>query len=377
MSRSSSSAKRAPADYRRRNVAGLGLIVAVVVLGVVLIGPPAREGPPLDPTSTGPSGTRALVLLLGELGAEVDVSDQAPTAADDVVLVLADDLEASRRDDIASWVEAGGTLVVADPMSPLHPFPVESPGGLGLVEGSFDGTCTIPALASVEDLEPPSGSTGYGAVPGAQGCYFRDGSAYLATMPRGDGHVVAVGGAGLFVNQVLGSADNAVLAAALLAPRAGTSVTILALPGPGGGDATLTDLVGDNVKAALGQLGVAFAVYVLWRARRLGAPVIESQPVALASSELVVAVGNLLQQARHSDRAARLVSDDLRRRLAERLGLGADSPAAHVAAVAADRTGIPVERLRTAMAPPPHPGPEALVVHAADAEALHQEVIHA
>ncbi|HVL04212.1 MAG TPA: hypothetical protein VM386_07240, partial [Acidimicrobiales bacterium] len=163
----------------------------------------------------------------------------------------------------------------------------------------------------------------------------------------------------------------------LLAPRAGTSVTILAPPAPGGGDAGLTDLVGDNVKAALAQLGVAFIVYVLWRARRLGSPVVESQPVALAASELVVAVGNLHQQARHPDQAARLVGDDLRRRLAERLGLGADSPAAHVAAVAADRTGIPVERLQAAMAPPPVPGPQALVVHAADAEALHQEVVHA
>ena len=377
MSRSSSSAKRAPADYRRRNVVLLGFLVAAVVVGVVVIGPPPREGPPLDPTSTGPTGTRALVLLLGDLGAEVDVSDQPPTAADDVALVLADGLEPSRRGDIAAWVEAGGTLVVADPMSSLHPFAVGAPGGLGLVEGSFDRTCTIPALVSVEDLEPPPGSTGYRPVPGAQGCYFRDGSAYLATMPRGDGHIVAIGGAGLFVNQVLGDGDNAVLAAALLAARAGTSVTILAPPAPGGGDAVLTDLVGDNVKAALGQLGVAFAVYVLWRARRLGSPVTESQPVTLAASELVVAVGNLLQQARHSDQAARLVGDDLRRRLAERLGLGADSPAAHVAAVAADRTGIPVERLQAAMVPPPVSGPEALVVHAADAEALHQEVIHA
>jgi hypothetical protein len=134
--------------------------------------------------------------------------------------------------------------------------------------------------------------------------------------------------------------------------------------------------VGDNVKAALVQLGVAFGVYLLWRARRLGSPVVESQPVALASSELVVAVGNLLQQARHSDEAARLVGDDLRRRLAERLGLGADSPAVQVAAVAAARTGIPVERFHAAMAPPPLAGPEALLVHAAAVETLHQEVNH-
>lgn len=349
--------------------------MAVVFGGVVLIGPPAGDGPPLDPTSTGPTGTRALVVLLGELGAEIEVSDRVPTAADDVALVLADGLDEPGRNDIATWVEAGGTLVVADPGSPLHPFPVDAPGAL--VEGPFDQTCTIPALEMVTNLEPPPGSAGYGLVPGAEGCYFRDGAAYLAVAPRGEGDVVAVGGAGLFVNQSLGDADNAVLAAALLAPRAGTSVALLAPPTPGGGDEGLTDLVGDNVKASLVQLGVAFGVYLLWRARRLGSPVEEAQPVELASSELVVAVGNLLQQARHCDEAARLVGDDLRRRLAERVGLAADSPVAQVAEVAAARSGIPAERLHAAMAPPPLPGPEALVVHVAAAETLHQEVIHA
>lgn len=360
-----------------RGWAGLAALVVLVIGGVTLVGPPASEGPPLDPESTGPAGTRGLVLLLAELGAEVELGNRLPAATDDVVLVLDDNLGDEQRDDVHAWVEAGGTLVVADPMSPLHPFPVENPGGLALVEGPFDAACTIPALESVTDLEAPPGSTGYGLVPGSEGCFFRDGSAYVAVVSRGEGTVVAVGGAGLFVNRAIGDAGNAVLAVSLLAPRAGTAVSILAPPGPGEGDEALTDLVGDNVKAFLAQLGVAFGVYVLWRARRLGFPVGEPQPVALESSELVAAVGNLLHQAGHSDRAARLVGDDLRRRLAERLGLGADTPPAQVAAVAADRSGIPLARFHTLMDPPAVSGPEALATHAAAAEALHQEVVHA
>ncbi len=360
----------------RRGV-GLALLVVAVVVGVVLIGPPATEGQPLDPASNGPLGTRALVLLLDDLGAQVEVSDHAPGEGDDVALVLSDDLGDARRDEVEAWVSAGGTLVVADPLSSLHPFFPAPVAGLGLVESSFDATCTLSALASVTEVEPPAGSLGYELVPGTDGCFFRDASAYLAVAPRGAGSVVALGGAGLFTNQALGDADNAVLAAALLAPRVGTAVTILSPPLPGGGDEGLADLIGGNVKASLAQLGVAFGVYVLWRARRLGSPVSETQPVALESSELVVAVGNLLHQARHSDEAARLMGDDLRRRLAERLGLGGDAPGAQVAQVAAARTGVPVERLQSALAPSPLAGPDALVAHAAEIEALHQEVVHA
>lgn len=360
-----------------RRWVGLALLVAAVVLGVILIGPPATQGPPLDPASSGPLGTKALVLLLEELGAEVEVSDQAPPAEDDVALVLTDDLGEARRIEVEAWVEAGGTLVVADPLSALHPFPVEAPSGFGLVEAPFDATCALPALESVTEVEPPTGSIGYGLIPGTEGCFLRDDSAFLALASRGEGSIVALGGAGLFTNQALGDADNAVLAAVLLAPRVGTTVTFLRPPVPGGGDDGLAELVGDNVKASLAQLGVAFGLYVLWRARRLGSPVVEAQPVTLKSSELVVAVGNLLQQARHHDEAARLVGDDLRRRLAERLGLGGDAPVAQVAQVAAARTGVPVERVHAAMVPPHLAGPDALVAHAAEAEALHQEVVHA
>jgi hypothetical protein len=359
-----------------RRWVGLALLVVAVVAGVVLIGPPATDGPPLDPGSSGPLGTLALVLLLEELGAEVEVSDEAPVG-DGVALVLTDDLGEELRDGVDAWVEAGGTLVVADPQSPLHPFAVEVGAGFGLVEAPFDASCSLTALESVRELEPPAGSVGYALVPGSEGCFLRDGSAYLAVVPRGEGEVVAVGGAGLFTNQVLGDADNAVLAAALLAPREATAVTFLRPPAPGGGDDGLSDLVGDNVKAALVQLAVAFGLYVLWRARRLGSPVGEPQAVTLESSELVVAVGNLLQQARQCDEAARLVGDDLRRRLAERLGLGGDAPGPEVAEVAAARTGLPVERVQSAMAPPPLAGPEALVAHAAEVEALHQEIVHA
>ena len=89
------------------------------------------------------------------------------------------------------------------------------------------------------------------------------------------------------------------------------------------------------------QLAVAFGVLVLWRSRRLGRPVLEPQPVQLAGSELVVAVGELLQRAKGREQAASVLRDDLRRWLAERLGLPPATPAEVVAeaAAAARRVG--------------------------------------
>ncbi len=45
--------------------------------------------------------------------------------------------------------------------------------------------------------------------------------------PLDRGHIVSVGGADAFTNELLGTDDNAVLAVSLLAPRPGTAVSVL------------------------------------------------------------------------------------------------------------------------------------------------------
>ncbi|MGI8758529.1 MAG: DUF4350 domain-containing protein [Acidimicrobiales bacterium] len=357
------------------------VLVGLVVVGVLVVGRPRSEGPPLDPTSTGPLGTRALVLLLEELGATVDVTrrplEPGSTETADIALVLADNLDDPGRAALVAWVREGGTLVVADPVSLLHPFFPEPGPGFGLLEAPFGSECEIPALSGVDRLKPPTGSVGYEIVEGSEGCFRRDGSVFVAVAPVGEGTVVAVGGAGVFVNQVIGEADNAVLVAALLAPQPGTEVAFLQPAVLGSGNEGLADLVSHGVRAALWQLALAFLVYAAWRARRLGRPVAEAPPVELDASELVVAVGHLLQQARHHDAAARLVGDDLRRRLAERLGLAGDAPADQVAEVAANRSGIPVDRILSVIAPGALRSADALVAQVSEAEAIGREVVHA
>jgi hypothetical protein len=353
--------RRAPTWSRWVLVGGAILVV------VLLIGRPGGDGPPLDPSSTEPLGTRALVLLLEDLGAEVDVREGGPAAGDDVVLLLADTLDDGGRRAVADHVEGGGRLVVADPGSLLQPFPVADP----VTASELAPDCDVPALGDVERVDPVGG-VGFDVPLEGTGCFPSGAGAFVALADVGRGTVAGIGGAGAFTNAELGTLDNAVLAGALLAPEPGTRVALLRPAAVGGGQESLRDLVAPGVWGALLQLGVAFLLYALWRARRLGRPVEEPQPVRLAASELVVAVGHLLQQAGRRDQAAALLRADLRRRLAEHMGLALDASAEVVATAAAARTGLPVDRLRTALSPRPVGDDEDLVALSVEITALEE-----
>src|SRR5690606_8331952 len=111
-------------------------------------GRPSSEEP-FDPRSVEPSGTRALVVLLEELGAEVTIGpDIEPVGRDGVVAVLRDDaglsegqvaaLEAAARD--------GATVVVTDPYSSLTPAlgdPVGAVGPFATDQVLAPGVCTV------------------------------------------------------------------------------------------------------------------------------------------------------------------------------------------------------------------------------------------
>jgi hypothetical protein len=222
-----------------------------------------------------------------------------------------------------------------------------------LLDAEIERRCDVAALAHVRRVAAPGGVVfevplDQGATAGTRACFPRNDGAWLLVQPLGLGSVVRLGGAGVLVNQELGEADNGLLLANLLVPAPGTAVRVLQPPLPGEGSAGLGDLIAPRVRLALWQLVVAFALLALWRARRLGRPVTEPQPVQLPGAELVLAVGNLLQRAKGRGQAAGLLTDDLRRSLAERLGPPPSAPPDLVADTVAARTGIPRERvLRT------------------------------
>jgi hypothetical protein len=349
-------------------------IVAAIGLAAYIGGAPDRGGEPLDPRSTAPNGAKALVDTLRALDVRVVVGPATPDGATTTALLLRDNLADRQVRPIQEWVRRGGTLVVADPTSR---FAITRPAGrtiVGFIEPELERNCDEPALRGVDRVLVPNGfllrvpSDGFG-------CFTEGGAAaFLVSAPRGRGRVVQLGGAGGFINSRLGIVDNGLLAVTLLAPRAGSRVAVIEAAAAGGGSRSLTDLIAPRVKLALLQLLIAFGFVVAWRARRLGRPVDESQPVRIAGSELVAAVGALLQRARGRSHAAALLRDDLRRTLAERLGLPRDTPPDRVADAVAARTELPAEPVRAAITGPEPASEEDLVGLAQTVEAIRQEV---
>src|SRR5271155_2257541 len=106
---------------RHGRAVALGLLAVLAVVAFwVLAGSPKSAPTPYSPSSTAPNGAKALALLLSELGDKVNTSGLLPAAGKGVALVLYDQLDGSTRAEVTTWVKRGGTLVVADPMSPLE-----------------------------------------------------------------------------------------------------------------------------------------------------------------------------------------------------------------------------------------------------------------
>jgi len=358
---------------RRARRAGPWALLAVGALAAALaVGAPSGDGPPLDPSSTGPGGTKALVDTLRELGARVEVRSELPGRSDTTALLLADDLDEPGRQRLAGWVEEGGTLVVTDVTSPLQPGRPTSSVSFAGIDPELRRGCAVPALRQVDRVSAP-GAVLLEVPPGGTGCFPGDRESWLVVVSVGRGTVVGLGGASAFLNSRLGRADNAVLAATLLAPTRADRVVVLRPPAPGSGQQDLSDLVAPRAKLALVQLCIAFVLVALWRARRLGRPVLEPQPVQVPGSALVIAVGQLLQRTRSRGQAASVLGDDLRRALASRLGLAPSAPAEVVADAVAGRSNRSPEEVLAILAGQTPGDEEALVALAQSVEQLRQE----
>jgi hypothetical protein len=244
---------------------------------------------------------------------------------------------------------------------------------------TLNGRCSVDNLADVRRVDT-GGSLLLRSTPGALACFqaASDVNAYfLIEQPVGRGSVVGLGGAGVFTNHLIGHDDNSVLAVDLLGGGRPNAHIALLLPSPvGGGHRTLAGLIGNPVKLALVQLIVAFGILVLWRARRLGRPVEEVQPVQVAGSELVVAVGNLLARSQSRDQAASVLRTGLRRWLTGRFGLGPGATSDELADACARRGGLDRQQLNQVLADRPLGDDAELVALAQSLEHIRQEVAH-
>ena len=350
---------------------GAGLLVSLLAIGLAAgDSSSSNAGPPLSPTSTASDGTRALVLLVRESGADVRVGQRLPDSNTRVALLLHDGLDDQARHELEAWVEGGGTLVLADPDSPMAPSQ-SAFAGSGHIQRD---TCDIPALADVSDLDVPFG-VAFEVSGDTQSCFGRGESAFVVSTSHGQGRVVAMGGPSVLTNSVLDKLDNSVLAVRLLRPADGASIAILDPNPPGSGSTSLLDLISDRVFQAILQLGVAFIVYALWRSRRVGRPVTEPQPVAIAGSQFVRAIGGLQQRSRATDHAAATLRIDTRRVLSDRFAVPLDLDTATLAELTASRTGLDRTTVAGALSDTPILDEASLVTLAHHLDTIRQEVV--
>jgi Domain of unknown function (DUF4350) len=356
------------------------VVLALVLLVAAVSGNPRSQGPPLSPRATSPDGAKGLADLLRQLGATVNVTPLPPSGnpGGDTALILRDELTTDGRKTLMDWVRAGGTLVIADVSSNLDlSAAARQPGPLGFVlaPDQLFPECGSPAVAGVQTINPNGGIL-LRPRAGTQSCFPGDdhGDAYLLSANVGQGTVVELGGARLWTNGRLGRDDNSVLAANLLTPRPGTRVWWLSGPSVGGGHQSLWQLIPSRVKESLWQLLIVGALVAVWRGRRLGRPVTESPAVQIPGSELVVAVGHLLQQGHRRDQATTLLRNDLSRTLADRFGLPPTTSPGVLAEVAAARSSVDREAVLATLAGPLPADDDSVLKLAQDAGQIREEV---
>lgn len=326
----------------------LVVIVAVLIVGS-LTGSSDRPYQLDDPKPLGYAGLRQTLERLGASFSEIDAADVGPglrARADTLFVPQAADGSARQLAQWRAFAGNGGRVVLggqrSDEVAQDEASPFE-------VVGQTPATCDIVELDGLRAIEP-SGEVRIAVPTGALSCFGNGDSALVVA----EGRVTTVAGPGLFTNEAMRPKnsevdeprgpmpDNVVIAQRLLAPR-GTERVAVVVSGlnsvsPGSGERTIWSQMSDGVRLGLSQLVVAAILYAVVTARRLGRIVVERQPVPIAGSELVSAVGNLMERRRDPAHAAMLLRSDLCERLGQRLGLGRSAPVALLAPVVASRT---------------------------------------
>jgi len=353
------------------------IVLILLVAGAALWGATAAgsSAAPYSPTSTAPQGAKGLALLLGQLGDKVTTSGPLPPPGKTVALLLSDQLDDASRAQVEAWVRRGGTLVIADPSSPLTgaSTAMGTPDQVETADPTLSPGCQAPWVQGVAQVDP-EGDAVLEVPNGASACFSQEGGSFAVETGLGSGVVVTLGGADMWTNAGLADDDNALLAADLLAPGHGYQLVWLTTPWVAGGNQDLWSLVPPRVKLFLAGLVVAALAACLWQGRRLGRPVPEEPLVPIPGSEVVIATGRLLAANRRYDEAAVLLRSELAGRLAAHFGQAAKTDAATLASVVAARTGLPRDEVTAALAGRPPRDEDELLSVARSLQHIREEV---
>ncbi len=369
------------------------LAVAALLVATVLL---ASGDTPFALDSTDDRGYRGLALLLAGFDADVTDADlddvvSGATQTPDVVYVTSG---AGVSQDVADalWdvAENGARVVVGGGLPDSGDRRGLEPVEVSLFDVPSSTWCTMADLEGISSIVPPFDAAYFDVEATDDSCLGDGSRALVARVATGEGEVIGLGSPEMFTNIEMGAPapgeavsfipDNAVLAQRLLAPEGVKEVAVVRSGAVTGsivsGQKGLGDFVSPGVKLALGELVVVALLYVWFRARRHGRPVVEARPVEVASSELVDAVGNLLERQGDPGRAAARIRHRTSVEMRRRLALPPESSVAVVATQVAARTGRDPGAVRAVLVDRAVATPSDLVDLVNELEAIRQEALH-
>jgi hypothetical protein len=322
--------------------------LAVIVLALVAILAVIGESPnvtPLDPRNATPDGAHALAALLADRGVTVTLTStlhQLESAASaGTTVVISDPSEQSVR-ALQAISRTAATVMLVDPQPPaLSAFGVNASPAATIGLTTLNPSCTLPAAVTAGSAQIRGDL--YSVSGASTRCYRQPGGAALVSSTRANGATtIVLGSSATLTNDLLATEGDAALALGLL----DTPTVQWVSSGLVGGTAPksqqgLFNLLPSRLLWATLQLFIAVVVFALWRARRLGRPVVEPLPVVVRAAETVEGRARLLHAARARDAAARALRNAAVRRLSHALRLGPEEDAASVTALVAERSGRP------------------------------------
>ncbi len=315
-------------------------LAAIAWIGAYLTAP--RPGARMDPASTGPDGTHALVTLLRELGVDVVVanstSDVEHAARPDTLILVGESQYLSDDSQLERLAGTPGDLLLVEPTARTREALL--PGVRISGASAFDSgpNCTLREATRAGSVRfGPSDTFDVKDGRPITSCY--DG---VLIRFRDKGRTItAVGSSDFMTNGGLLQAGNAALAMNLAGDR---PRLIWYAPhhieGETSSPASIFDLIPDNVTWIVWQLWVVVLLVALWKGRRPGPLVAEDLPVVVRASETVEGRGRLYRSRRARDRAAAALRTAALQRLLPRLGLGPGAQAQAVVMTVAQRSGI-------------------------------------
>lgn len=357
-----------------RGPVAVGLLVLLGALIIAVAGMQADRGL-LDPRATGEAGSRAVAELLRARGVDVVLTRtaaRATSAGPETTLLVAfpDRLTPSQLGAVAR--SAADLVLVAPGAGALAELaPGVTTAGQAPVQ-QRPARCRLPAARAAGRAD--TGGRLYRTGNGQQ-CYPAGGGAAVVQVSDAGRTVTVIGAPDVLTNAELPEAGNAALALRLLG-RQPRLLWYLPVPAelPAAEQKPFVELIPEGWLWGAGQLGIAFVLLALWRARRLGPVVTEPLPVTVRASETVEGRARLYRRVGARDHAARTLRDASCARLRPLLGLPKNAEPGAVAEAAASRTGRSGSSVG-ALLYGPAPADDAALVRLADGlDALETEV---